>query len=659
MPPTKTHRALPALLIVLFATAAPAQQPPEGSGEKTEPPPTKTETPDSDAAPPAADEKPTEAPPEPPPVVVVEGQVIDAMGRGERGVKVSLRLADETEPLIETETDDIGDFQLRADEEVHGDVVVVIEKQHYEMLERPLHVGHEGALPPFLSEIMNGALVVRGRVIDAASSNGIEGAKVTLQSTGAEWVAETDARGDFKLERVRPGEGALQIDAEGFSRLRHEIDDLVTVPPLTLSLSPGREIVVEIVDPDGRPIRDVTIETYVQEKDDFRTTLSDERGRADIEGLDLTTREILARLTHPEFLSDSGFDRTIELPMNSAKSTHKLVMNRSARIKGRVVEASGGRPITGARVMTGETYSDNSPRAWTDHTGAYDIVGAPDGEVVLTVHARGYAPNLTTVQASTESVAEADFKLSPGNKLSGRVVLKADGDEKKKGIESAGVDATKWRGYGTLGLRAITDRQGNFTIEDAPPDEFEVRVFAQGRRGETFTVRASESPVELAVDVSSPGSARDAGPVVSVGDEVPDVTLKTLDGESIKLRDQKGKIVLLDFWATWCAPCVEELPHFEDIQKKFGDRDDFLLVQISQDWDVGDLKRFLRKRDKMTWPQVAGDDADVQGVCDTFGVKWLPQVFIVGRDGRIAEKNLRGAAIERAVEKLLSEETAP
>ncbi len=115
----------------------------------------------------------------------------------------------------------------------------------------------------------------------------------------------------------------------------------------------------------------------------------------------------------------------------------------------------------------------------------------------------------------------------------------------------------------------------------------------------------------------------------------PDFALKDADGREIKLSDFKGKVVLLNFWATWCGPCKIEMPWFVDFQRKYKDRG-FSVVAVSLDeegWEV--VKPFVEQF-KLNFPIVVGNDE----VADRFGgVAALPTTLIIDKQGKIASRH--------------------
>ena len=123
-----------------------------------------------------------------------------------------------------------------------------------------------------------------------------------------------------------------------------------------------------------------------------------------------------------------------------------------------------------------------------------------------------------------------------------------------------------------------------------------------------------------------------------------DFTLKDMNGAEVKLADLKGKVVLLNFWATWCGPCRLETPWFVELQEKYRDQG-FRIVGISVDDPPEALPPFA-KRFKVNYPLVVGvDREDVQKAYGPiFGV---PMTFMIGRNGRICMKHVGPASKEQ------------
>ena len=115
----------------------------------------------------------------------------------------------------------------------------------------------------------------------------------------------------------------------------------------------------------------------------------------------------------------------------------------------------------------------------------------------------------------------------------------------------------------------------------------------------------------------------------------PDFTLSQLSGQPLKLSDYRGKVVLLDFWATWCEPCRVETPFFVELQKKYADQG-LQIIGVSMD-DSPDPVHGFYQQFKMNYPVVMGNAklGDEYG-----GVLGLPIAFLLDREGRIQAKHM-------------------
>ena len=131
-----------------------------------------------------------------------------------------------------------------------------------------------------------------------------------------------------------------------------------------------------------------------------------------------------------------------------------------------------------------------------------------------------------------------------------------------------------------------------------------------------------------------------------------DIKFKAVDGREVDLAAMKGKVVLIDFWATWCGPCVAELPHVLETYEKLHPKG-FEIVGISFDQDKEALESFVKGK-KMAWPQFFDGEGWGNQFGKQFGINSIPAMWLVGKDGKLRELNARGGLTER-VEKLLAE----
>lgn len=148
--------------------------------------------------------------------------------------------------------------------------------------------------------------------------------------------------------------------------------------------------------------------------------------------------------------------------------------------------------------------------------------------------------------------------------------------------------------------------------------------------------------------------ASDAGLPNLRGKKAPAFALKTLDGRKVALADYKGKAVLVNFWATWCAPCKLEMPWFVDLHKQYAAQG-FEILGVSED-DTKDRPQIGKFAEKIgvNYPILIGDDPSSKAYG---GVEFLPTSYYVGRNGKVVEETAGLASrdeIEANIKKALA-----
>jgi len=131
------------------------------------------------------------------------------------------------------------------------------------------------------------------------------------------------------------------------------------------------------------------------------------------------------------------------------------------------------------------------------------------------------------------------------------------------------------------------------------------------------------------------------------GKEWPDFEAKDLSGKPLSVGKFKGKVVLVDFWATWCGPCVAELPNVKKAYAEYHDAG-FEIIGVSLDNKREALDEFLKKN-KMSWPQTFDGKGWENEIAGQYGIQSIPATFLIGPDGKIIARDLRGPALEKAV----------
>jgi len=158
------------------------------------------------------------------------------------------------------------------------------------------------------------------------------------------------------------------------------------------------------------------------------------------------------------------------------------------------------------------------------------------------------------------------------------------------------------------------------------------RVISTSARKYATMCLAAMGMMVLAVALRGSGDApSEAEESVWLGKAAPDFELTDLSDKTVRLSDFKGKVVLLDFWATWCAPCRMEIPDLIQLQKQYADKG-FTLLGVALDDEGAAVVKPVAQKLGINYPVVIGNTkvAAVYG-----GIQALPTTFLVGRDGKI------------------------
>ena len=137
--------------------------------------------------------------------------------------------------------------------------------------------------------------------------------------------------------------------------------------------------------------------------------------------------------------------------------------------------------------------------------------------------------------------------------------------------------------------------------------------------------------------------------------DAPDFSLLDSNGTTLKLSDYRGKVVLLDFWATWCHGCRTEIPWYMEFQNKYKDKG-LSVIGVSMDTGWNAVKPFMVK-EKMNYPVVIGND----GLLERYGSHSMPATYLIDREGRIANYHIgvvNKDQFESEIKKLLAEKAS-
>ena len=179
----------------------------------------------------------------------------------------------------------------------------------------------------------------------------------------------------------------------------------------------------------------------------------------------------------------------------------------------------------------------------------------------------------------------------------------------------------------------MSDQQENlpdYPSEETPPAP-KKGVVIRGKRI-SFGALAAWIGIFALLGLLAVGMLRNQEGPVTVGETVPDFTLTTFDGEQISLKELEDKVVVLNFWASWCKPCEEEAADLETAWRIYEPRGDVVFLGVDYVDTETEAMVYLEKFD-ITYPN--GPDLRTE-ISQTFRIRGVPETYIIGKDGRLA-----------------------
>lgn len=135
---------------------------------------------------------------------------------------------------------------------------------------------------------------------------------------------------------------------------------------------------------------------------------------------------------------------------------------------------------------------------------------------------------------------------------------------------------------------------------------------------------------------------------IANGRKAPDFAFPDVNGKKWSPKDFKGKYLIVDFWASWCGPCRQEIPHLKELYKKYKEKG-LEILAVSVDAKTADWKKAMDD-EKMSWPQVHAQES--KPVMASYLFSGIPYLVVIDKEGNIIEKNLRGASLDKKLKEI-------
>jgi peroxiredoxin/protocatechuate 3,4-dioxygenase beta subunit len=533
---------------------------------------------------------------------------------------------------------------------------------------------------------------VKGRVVDRDTGQPIPRFSLTLAAAwnlgdpfiwqnGRDLDRESSkSPGAFEFTTPRPAQRYLvRVQAEGYLPADSEpFTPDGTARALTFRLKKAEPIRGSVRDPDGSTAREGFVYIVPAHRDGWIEYLS-------LSNDDVADRD-RSRTVHAKVAADGRFSLPAQpdnfallaltekgsalVPRDMLHGDDVLQLRPWAHVTGTVM--FDGKPAANLELQSYDP-EDSAPvvgrprmeRRWyvkTDADGRFELPRVLPGRLTLAQ----WMPNgvnrriWPVIRASLDVRGGESYDLkigTSGRLVTGRLVLPRADVWMIRTAEIVSRLATAARsapiGLDVLEggqLRALDLKPGDYSLRIAlhepPPGDSCGWGRLLGEYLHDFSVPAGTAASDAALDLGTLEPIALAGRPLQVGDRAPDFAIKTLEGNALTLADFHGRYVLLDFWASWCAPCLTEMPNLLAIKKQFAKDSRFVVIGVSLDDRPRDAAATVKALE-LSWPQgIAGPDSPVVAA---YGATAIPATFLIGPDGKIIARDLRGQQTRSAV----------
>jgi peroxiredoxin len=265
--------------------------------------------------------------------------------------------------------------------------------------------------------------------------------------------------------------------------------------------------------------------------------------------------------------------------------------------------------------------------------------------VLLAIALLGYTPSGFAGDAKAE-LQELVGKVKA--KLQGGAKTENDFADELKGFDSL---LAEHKGEKTDDVAQILLMKA-FLYTQVFDDDAKATQFLQELKAEFPDTGPGKNADKVIASLAAQGEAKKIQRSLAEGTKFPDFQETDLDGKPLSISNYKGKLVMIDFWATWCGPCVHELPNVLTTYGKYHDKG-FEIIGVSLDNDKDKLTSFIKEKN-VNWPQYFDGKGWQNKLASKYGVNSIPSTYLLDGEGTIIGKSLRGNALEAAVAKALA-----
>ncbi len=210
----------------------------------------------------------------------------------------------------------------------------------------------------------------------------------------------------------------------------------------------------------------------------------------------------------------------------------------------------------------------------------------------------------------------------------------------------------KYKGQNSNAVAQIAFMKAALYLEVFNQRDKAIEMFTQLQKDFPGTDAAKKID-EIIASIKKAEEADKIQGALAVDTVFPDFEVKDLDGKPLALSRYKGKVVMIDFWATWCGPCVGEVPNVVGVYQKYHDKGfEIIGVSLDKEGDKAKLAAFIKEH-HMPWSQFYDGKYWQNEMAVKCGVRSIPATYLLDGTGKIIAKNVRGDTLEPAVKKAL------